>query len=115
MGKVTADKGGKMTIQRFRHKFNARPTQVDGIRFASKKEANYYSELKLRQAAGLVLFFLRQVPFHLPGKVRYICDFAEFLADGQVRFVDVKGYKTDMYKLKVKQVLECYGVHIEEA
>jgi hypothetical protein len=32
-----------------------------------------------------------------------------------VRFVDVKGYKTDMYKLKVKQVLECYGVHIEEA
>lgn len=102
-------------IQRFRHKFNAKPTELDGIKFASKKEAKYYQELKLRQAAGLVLFFLRQVPFHLPGNVRYVCDFAEFLADGQVRFVDVKGYKTDMYKLKRKQVQAVYGVTIEEA
>jgi hypothetical protein len=101
--------------QRFRHKFKAVPTEVDGIRFASKKEAQYYGELKLRQAAGLVLFFLRQVPFHLPGNIRYVCDFAEFMADGEVRFVDVKGYKTDMYKLKVKQVKDCYGVTIEEA
>ena len=101
-------------IQRFRHKFNAKPTELDGIKFASKKEAKYYQELKLRQAAGLVLFFLRQVPFHLPGNVRYVCDFAEFLADGEVRFVDVKGYRTDMYKLKRKQVQAVYGVTIEE-
>jgi hypothetical protein len=104
-----------MTIQRFRHKFHAIPTELDGIRFASKKEAQYYADLKLRQAAGIVLFFLRQVPFHLPGNIRYVCDFAEFLADGQVRFVDVKGYKTDMYKLKHKQVKAVYGVTIEEA
>ena len=102
-------------IKRFRHKFQAIPTEVDGIRFASKKEAQYYQELKLRQAAGLVLFFLRQVPFHLPGNIRYVCDFQEFLTDGEVRFVDVKGYKTDMYKLKVKQVKDVYGVTIEEA
>ena len=102
-------------IQRFRHKFNAIPTEVDGIKFASKKEAAYYSDLRLRQAAGLVYFFLRQVPFHLPGNIRYVVDFAEFLADGQVRFVDVKGYKTDMYKLKVKQVKDVFGVTIEEA
>ena len=101
-------------IQRFRHKFNAKPTELDGIKFASKKEAKYYQDLKLRQAAGEVLFFLRQVPFHLPGNIRYVCDFAEFLTDGQVRFVDVKGYKTDMYKLKVKQVKAVFGVTIEE-
>ncbi len=105
----------QMAFGRFRHKFNAKPTELDGIKFASKKEAKYYHELKLRQAAGEVLFFLRQVPFHLPGNVRYVCDFAEFLADGQVRFVDVKGYKTDMYKLKVKQVKAVFGVTIEEA
>ena len=109
-----------MTIQRFKHKFNAQRTELDGIKFASKKEANYYAGLKLRQAAGLVLFFLRQVPFHLPGNIRYVVDFAEFLADedgegGEVRFVDVKGFKTDMYKLKVKQVKDCFGVTIEEA
>ena len=101
--------------KRFRHKFNAKPTECDGIKFASKKEAQYYQDLKLRQAAGLVLFFLRQVPFHLPGTIRYVVDFAEFLADGEVRFVDVKGYKTDMYKLKVKQVKDVIGVTIEEA
>ena len=102
-------------IQRFKHKFNAQRTEVDGIKFASKKEAQYYADLKLRQAAGLVLFFLRQVPFHLPGNIRYVCDFAEFLENGEVRFVDVKGFKTDMYKLKVKQVKDVYGVTIEEA
>jgi len=32
-----------------------------------------------------------------------------------VRFVDVKGFKTDMYKLKVKQVKDVFGVTIEEA
>ncbi len=103
-----------MTIQRFKHKFNAQRTELDGIKFASKKEANYYGELKIRQAAGLVLFFLRQVPFHLPGNIRYVVDFAEFLSNQEVRFVDVKGYKTDMYKLKVKQVKDVYGVTIEE-
>ena len=51
--------------QRFKHKFNAKPTEVDGIRFASKKEANYYADLKLRQAAGLVLFSC--------GKFLFIC------------------------------------------
>lgn len=102
-------------MQRFTHKFNAKPTECDGIKFQSKKEAAYYADLKLRQKDGEVLFFLRQVPFHLPGNIRYVCDFAEFLADGQVRFVDVKGYKTDMYKLKVKQVKAVFGVTIEEA
>ena len=102
-------------IKRFRHKFNAIPTEVDGIKFSSKKEAAYYGGLKLRQAAGLVHFFLRQVPFHLPGNIRYVVDFEEFLATGEVRFVDVKGFKTDMYKLKVKQVKAVFGVTIEEA
>jgi len=102
------------TFKRFKHKFNAIPTEVDGIKFASKKEAKYYGELKIRQAAGLVLFFLRQVPFHLPGGIVYRCDFAEFLSNQEVRFVDVKGYKTDMYILKAKQVKDVYGVTIEE-
>jgi len=54
------------------------------------------------------------VPFHLPGGIVYRCDFAEFLSNQEVRFVDVKGYKTDMYILKAKQVKDVYGVTIEE-
>lgn len=32
-----------------RHKFNAQPSVVDGIRFQSKKEKNYYETLKQLQ------------------------------------------------------------------
>ncbi len=97
-----------------RHKFNARTTDVDGIKFQSKKEARYYQELKLRQKAGEVVFFLRQVPFDLPGGVKYRVDFVEFLADGSVRFVDVKGMKTETYKTKKRIVEATYPIQIEE-
>lgn len=86
-----------------RHKYGAKPTTIHGIRFDSKREARYYDELLLRQRAGEVLVFLRQTPFHLPGGVRYVCDFQEFHADGTVHFVDVKGWnekKQEFYLTK---------------
>lgn len=94
--------------KRIRHKYGAVRTETDGIKFASKKEARYYSALKLRVAAGEVLFFLRQVPFHLPGGVRYVVDFQEFHSDGTVRFVDVKGMETASFKAKKRMVEEIY-------
>lgn len=96
-----------------RHKFGARPTEVDGIRFDSKKEARYFQKLRIREAAGEVLFFLRQVPFHLPGGVRYVVDFQEFHADGTVHFVDVKGMETPEFKAKKKQVEALFPITIE--
>lgn len=97
-----------------RHKFNAKRTELDGIKFPSKKEAKYYSELLLRQKAGEVLFFLRQTSFHLPGGVKYVCDFTEFLTDGSVQFVDVKGMRTDMYTVKKKLVEALFPIEIKE-
>ena len=96
-----------------RHKFYAKPTNVDGIRFDSKKEATYFGQLKLRQKAGEVVMFLRQVPFHLPGGVRYVVDFQEFHADGSVHFIDVKGMQTADFKMKKKMVEDLYPVEIE--
>ncbi len=98
-----------------RHKFHAKPTELDGIKFASKKEAAYYSELLLRVRVGEVLFFLRQTPFHLPGGVKYVCDFTEFHSDGTVVFVDVKGMKTESYKAKKRMVEALYPIEITEA
>jgi len=92
-----------------RHKFAAVATITDGIRFDSKKEARYYGQLKLRQAAGEVIQFLRQVPFHLPGGVRYVVDFMEFRADGSVVFVDVKGLETESFKAKRRMVETLYS------
>lgn len=97
-----------------KHKFHAKQTINDGIIFSSKKESKYYSELKLRQVTGDVIFFLRQVPFHLTGGVKYVCDFQVFKSDGTVEFVDVKGMRTDMYKLKIKQVEALYPITILE-
>lgn len=96
-----------------RHKYNAKQTELDGIKFSSKKEARYYSALKLRVAAGEVVFFLRQTPIHLPGNTKYVVDFQEFHADGTVHFVDVKGMETATFKLKKKQVEALYPITIE--
>lgn len=96
-----------------RHKYNAKPTVVDGIRFDSKGEAGYYVDLKARVAAGEVVMFLRQVPFHLPGGTKLVVDFQEFHADGSVHFVDFKGQETDAFKIKRREVEAIYPVTIE--
>lgn len=98
----------------FHHKFNAQRTELDGIKFASKKEAHFYENLKIRKLAGEIVFFLRQVPFHLPGNVRYIVDFMTFNADGTVKFIDCKGMKTPLYIAKKKMVEAEYPIEIEE-
>lgn len=96
-----------------RGKYNAQPTVVDGIRFDSKAEARYYEQLKLRVAAGEVLYFHRQVRIELPGGVRYVVDFQEFHADGTTHYVDVKGVETPMFKTKKRQVEALYPIQIE--
>lgn len=95
-----------------KHKFNAKITEVDGIKFHSKKEATYYQALKIHQRTGILLFFLRQTPFHLPGNTKYILDFMEFWANGDINFIDVKGKDTAMSKLKRKQVEALYPIKI---
>lgn len=98
-----------------RHKFHARRVELDGIKFPSKKEAAYYSALKLRVVAGDVIGFLRQVPIHLPGGVKYVADFLRFDADGTCHFIDTKGMRTPEYIAKKKIVEAVYPwITIEE-
>ena len=96
-----------------RHKYNAVATETDGIKFSSKKEARVYGQLKLQQAPGEVVFFLRQVPFYLPGGVKYVCDFQVFYAAGNVRFLDAKGMQTESFKAKKRMVEALFPVQIE--
>lgn len=99
--------------KRKRHKFNAKICDQDNIKFSSKGERAYYNKLKSLQQSGVVLFFLRQTPFHLPGNTKYVCDFTVFYADGTVAFVDYKGMETENFKLKKRQVEEIYGIELE--
>jgi Protein of unknown function (DUF1064) len=94
-----------------KNKYNAKKTIVDGIKFDSKKESDYYVQLKLEESAGLIDYFLRQVPFDLPGNIKYRVDFM-VVYQSSIKYVDVKGYMTSISKMKIKQVESIYNVEI---
>ena len=90
-------------------------TERDGMKFHSEKEAEFYDDLKIAQHPdGPVLYFLRQVPFHLPGNVKYVCDFHVVYKDGNIEFFDVKGKRTAQYIRNKKMVEALYPVRIIE-
>lgn len=82
-------------------------TEVDGIRFDSKAEAKRYEELKILVRAGEIQGFIRQVsiPLHVD---RYIADFLICNLDGTFYFEDVKGYETQTFKKKKKEIEKLY-------
>lgn len=95
------------------NKYGNQVTHVDGIRFDSKREARYYTQLKLRQQAGEVSYWLRQVPLHLPGGTRYVVDFLVFYADGRApEYVDVKGRQTQTFRVKKREVEHHYPIKV---
>jgi hypothetical protein len=101
------------------NKFHATPTVSNSIRFASKGEAALYDRLRMLESAGLIHYFLRQVPFHLPGNIVYRADFMVVMNDrfhknGVTRYLDFKGGPLHpIFVLKRKQVEELYPVKIE--
>ena len=80
-------------------KYRAVRTEVDGITFASKKEAARYGELKLLEKAGEINGLCCQVSIPLVVNdvqvCRYVCDFMYHpVVDGKIQgwvVEDVKG------------------------
>lgn len=101
-----------------RSKYSSAKTDVDGITFDSKKEAEFYAELKLRERAGEIFHlrlqprYLLQEAFKYEGKqynkMEYVADF-EYIENGETVVIDVKGFKTAVYMLKKKLFLYKYG------
>ena len=96
-----------------RHKYHAEQTIRDGMKFQSTLEARYYDQLCMMRKIGEIIFFLRQVPFHLPGNVTYRVDFQEFHKDGTIHFVDVKGCETKEFIRNKTMVEALYPIKIE--
>ncbi len=94
-------------------KYHSKKVIIDGITFASKREANRYCELKWLLKAGKIKDlelqhpFTLQPPFKKNGKtiraITYVADFV-YLDLERMRIVveDTKGYRTDVYQLKRK-------------
>ncbi len=110
-------------------KYHNQKTQVDGIKFDSRKEANRYCELKILQRAGKIRNLQRQVPFELipaqyiEGRLverpcKYVADFIYESPGrtGEWRTVveDTKGVKTKEYIIKRKLMLQKYKIKIKE-
>ncbi len=87
--------------------------EADNIKFRSKKERARYLKLMTLQATG-VCWFLRQVPFYLPGNTKYVLNFLIFWKDGRQGFEDVKGHRTPAFIKNKKQVEALYPVKIAE-
>lgn len=100
-------------------KYGAVRTEVDGITFASKKEARRYSELKLLERSGDISELSLQPRFPLTvGRHRictYVGDFTyRDRGTGVVVVEDAKGFKTPEYKLKAKLFEALYGFPVRE-
>ena len=86
--------------------------------YDSKKEAEYAYRLDLLQSCGEVTKWYRQVPMPLEVNgmlvCKYIVEFVVHCQDGTIEYVDVKGFKTDVYKLKKKLVKAVLDIDIKE-
>lgn len=106
----------KLATARKRQKYNAQPTVVDGIRFASKAEATRWQQLGLLERAGEITGICRQVRFPLEvcgvKVTTYVADFVYQDAKRGRVIEDVKGVSTPLFKLKRKMFEAIYQQEI---
>lgn len=104
-----------------RNKYRAKKVKDGDLVFDSRKEYRRWQELLLLEKAGVIKGLRRQVKYELlprvPGKwprpVTYIADFV-YREDGKEVVEDVKGYKTDVYKLKKRLMWVVHAIEIRE-
>lgn len=106
-------------------KYHSRKTKVAGITFDSSREAKRWKELQLLEAAGEISDLTRQQKFILipsqrvEGKLverecSYYADFTYRDKEGTFVVEDAKGFRTDVYKIKRKLMLQRFGIQIKE-
>ena len=106
-------------------KYGNKKVMCDGIKFDSAKERNYYLKFKIMEEAGIIKDleiqkkFILQKGYTINDKKRreisYYADFCYISTkDDKLHVVDIKGFRTDVYKLKKKLFEYKYKIEIEE-
>ena len=106
-------------------KYHNKKVEYDGYTFDSIREKNYYIKLKLLEKAGKIKELELQKEFELQPsyklnnktsrKITYRSDFTyKTTEDDKLHVVDVKGFRTDVYRLKKKLFEYKYRIEIEE-
>lgn len=94
------------------NKYKNKKVEVDGVKFDSKHEAEYYLYLKKLKKEGKIKDFGLQHKFELQpsfkkyGKthraITYTVDFAIYHNNGEVEYIDVKGMETQQGVMRKK-------------
>lgn len=99
-------------------KYRNVPTEIDGLRFASKREGGRWLVLRQMERDRKIKNLRRQVPFLLVvnGELvaKYLADYV-YDRDGKQVVEDSKGgVRTDVYRLKKRLMRACLGIEILE-
>lgn len=107
------------------NKYNAQKTEIDNITFDSYKEGSRYMELKMLEKGKVIKELVLQPRFELQPayeingrkvrKIEYVADFMYYDTEKNKTVIeDVKGYRTDVYKLKKKWFEYKYNMEVTE-
>lgn len=106
-------------------KYGNHRVKLDGISFASGREAGRYQQLKALEGAGFIarLELQPRFPLYAHGPDvhmsrtqigAYVADFRYLDELGRTVIEDAKGFRTELYKWKKKHVEAQYGIVITE-
>jgi hypothetical protein len=106
------------------NKYRNKITELDGIKFHSRKEAARYSQLKMYEKGGLIKDLRLQVSYELIPKlvingkteraIKYVADFVytDTVHNNEV-IEDVKGMQTDIFKIKYRMMKLIHNIDIK--
>lgn len=93
-------------------KYGAKRQEYDGRTYHSKKEAGYAAELDILKKAGDVLMWEPQFKVSLDVNgyhiTNYFVDFKVWYKDGTIELVEIKGFETEVWRLKRKLMEAVY-------
>lgn len=107
------------------NKYRNKITELDGIKFHSRKESVRYSELKMYEKGGLIKDLRLQVKYELIPKleingkneraIKYVADFVYIdTVHGNEVVEDVKGFRDKVYSIKYRLMKLIHGIDIKE-
>lgn len=116
---ISADQWRELNAKHGKRKYRNIPTELDGIRFDSRKESLRWRELCILQSQGRIKGLQRQVRFPIIVNGQKICVYvADFCyQENGLRIIEdvkSKGTITDVYRLKNKLMKATLGITIKE-
>lgn len=116
----------KSIVSQPRSKYGNTKTEVNGVKYDSKKEAKRAEQLETQERLGIITNLERQKKFvlqpsfkfagHTIREIAYVADFV-YKENGEQIVEDVKSpitRKNQVYKLKKKMMMYVHGIEVKE-